>query len=392
MPQPSFDNWTVVFLFFAMLAFLLGLFFIIRIVPAKKANRLLGIYIILFGVAMVEYVLYWTGYIERFGFMKGISICSPFVFGPLLLLYLKTVFDNAETAAKESRHFIPFIVLFVFSTLINRSNTVFNFLGGVRFYHAYFLILVWVSLVHMAGYGMAMLWLIKRQGGAAAVKKWAYWMVGFFWLLLAGHLTYYILSRFPFFNVAWDYFISGIMAAAVLCTAWFGFAHPAIFQGYPMGQSISSPPLVLQSEQAMALAHQAKPPTADQERPAARYKNSGLTPDLAKKIAAKLAALMEKDKVYRENDISLDKLAALLHVSRHQLSQVINEQYQVNFFEYINTLRIEEAKQMLTEKTKQELNAIEVAYWVGFNNKVSFTNAFKKATGLTPARYRQQKG
>lgn len=392
MPQPSFDNWTVVFLFFAMLAFLLGIFFIIRMVPAKKANRLLGVYVILFGVAMVEYVLYWTGYIERFDFMKGISICSPFVFGPLLLLYLKTVFGNAASTAKESLHFIPFVVLFVFSTLLNRSGAVLNFLGGVNFYHTYFLLLAWASVVHMAAYGMAMFLLVRRQGGAAAVKKWAYWVVGFFGLLVAGHLTYYILSRLPFFNATWDYFISGIMSAAILCTAWFGFAHPAIFQGYPMRQSISSPPLVLQSEQAMALAHVAKRPPMEQERPAERYKNSGLTPDLAKKMAAKLATLMEKEKVYRENDISLDKLAALLNVSRHQLSQVINKQYQVNFFEYINTLRIEEAKQLLTEKTKQELNAIEVAYWVGFNNKVSFTNAFKKATGLTPARYRQQKG
>lgn len=386
MPQPSFDNWTIVFLFFAILAFLLGLFLGIRKVPAKWANRLLGSYLMLYGIALVEYVLYWTGYIERLGFLKGISACFPFAFGPLLYCYLKSVFGSKLPMVKMGWHFVPFVVLFVFSTALNHTATVARFLGGPRFYTAYFTSLIWAGVLSMSVYGPGMLLLIKQQGRAGEVKKWAYWMVGFFLLMVAGHWAYHILSRLPFFNTNWDYFISMIMAAAVLCTAWFGFAHPAIFQGYPMGQSITSPPLVMEAEQATALANTAAPVSLG------RYKNSGLTPDLAKKIAEKLRALMEKDKVYRENDISLDKLAALLHINRHQLSQVINEQYRVNFFEYINTLRIEEAKQLLTEKTKQELNAIEVAYLVGFNNKVSFTNAFKKATGLTPARYRQEKG
>lgn len=386
MPQPSFDNWTIVFLFFAMLAFLLGIFFIVRNVQGKWANRLLGGYLFLYGLALVEYVLYWTGYIERFGFIKGLSTCFPLVYGPLLYRYFQTVFGAKPGTVKQVLHFVPFVVLFVFSTMLNHSGALLRLVGGPRFFYTYFSVLAWVNMVHMAGYGIAMLLLIRQQGRAGEAQKWAYWMVGFFGLLVAGHLAYHVLSAFPFFNTAWDYFISIIMAAAVLCTAWFGFAHPAIFQGYPMAQSIASPPLVWEAEQTTALGN-----TTAATLPS-RYKNSGLTPQLAKKMADKLAALMEKEKVYRDNDISLDKLAAMLHISRHQLSQVINEQYQVNFFEYINGLRIEEAKQLLTEKTKQQLNAIEVAYQVGFNNKVSFTNAFKKATGLTPARYRQEKG
>lgn len=62
----------------------------------------------------------------------------------------------------------------------------------------------------------------------------------------------------------------------------------------------------------------------------------------------------------------------------------------MNFFEYINSLRITEAMELLKDKGKSRLTIIEVAYQVGFNNKVSFNAAFKKQTGVTPTEYRKQ--
>ena len=67
----------------------------------------------------------------------------------------------------------------------------------------------------------------------------------------------------------------------------------------------------------------------------------------------------------------------------------INEHLGASFFEYVNQLRIEEAKRLLTETTRSDLHVIEAAYMVGFNNKVSFNTAFKKATGMTPTEYRR---
>ena len=88
------------------------------------------------------------------------------------------------------------------------------------------------------------------------------------------------------------------------------------------------------------------------------------------------------------DEINLEKLALKLGVTRHQLSQVLNEHAGLNFFEYINQRRIEEAKTLLLTTSKKELNIIEIAYKVGYSNKVTFNNTFKKHTGMTPSEFR----
>ncbi len=74
-------------------------------------------------------------------------------------------------------------------------------------------------------------------------------------------------------------------------------------------------------------------------------------------------------------------------VSTHHLSQSINEILKLNFYELINRYRVEEAKNKIREETEKSL--LQVAFEVGFNNKASFNNAFKKHVGMTPSKYRQ---
>jgi AraC-like DNA-binding protein len=119
-----------------------------------------------------------------------------------------------------------------------------------------------------------------------------------------------------------------------------------------------------------------------------RQKPVGLSAEAGGELLQRLEALMHSEKLYKAESIRLDTLAQRLEVPRNTLSQVIN-QTGMNFFEYINHWRIEEAKKILAETTKKELNVIEVAYEVGFNNKVTFNKSFKKSTGLTPTEFRR---
>jgi AraC-like DNA-binding protein len=118
-----------------------------------------------------------------------------------------------------------------------------------------------------------------------------------------------------------------------------------------------------------------------------KYKNSGLTDSYSIELKKEILKLLDDDKIYRENDLSLTSLADRVGTNRHGASQVINEHFGLNYFELINQYRINEAIEMFKEDTERKQSIIDVAYAVGFNNKVTFNKAFKKIMDSTPSQY-----
>ena len=82
-------------------------------------------------------------------------------------------------------------------------------------------------------------------------------------------------------------------------------------------------------------------------------------------------------------------MAEQLRISTNYLSQVINEKFDKNFFDFINDYRVEEAKSMLADSTKAGLSIITIANDAGFNSKSSFYTAFNKHVGTTPSEFRK---
>ena len=102
-------------------------------------------------------------------------------------------------------------------------------------------------------------------------------------------------------------------------------------------------------------------------------------------IAEKLRVLMENEKLYKNPDLNLDTLVLKLGKGRHFLSQLLNDNLQKNFFQYVNEYRIQEACGMLSEQ--QALSIEAIGYEVGFRSKSALFAAFKKIKGTTPAKY-----
>jgi len=110
-------------------------------------------------------------------------------------------------------------------------------------------------------------------------------------------------------------------------------------------------------------------------------------PDDAKlvNIITDLKKLMSADKPFLSKDVSLGKIADLLGTNRTYLSKAINREYNVNFNSYINDMRIKEAIHLITAGELQHLNMEGIAEKCGFSNRVSFTKAFQKFTGISPS-------
>ena len=85
-------------------------------------------------------------------------------------------------------------------------------------------------------------------------------------------------------------------------------------------------------------------------------------------------------------DISLTSLAAKYSVSMGHLSKIIKEHLQVNFSDYIASLRIQRAKELLSDDS---LSIQEIAEIVGYDDYFYFTKVFKKVEGISPSKYRK---
>jgi ligand-binding sensor domain-containing protein/AraC-like DNA-binding protein len=120
-----------------------------------------------------------------------------------------------------------------------------------------------------------------------------------------------------------------------------------------------------------------------------KYKNSALDPEKSEEILRRLHLLMETQKVYKDEELTLTSLAEKISVGAKHLSQVMNECLEKNYSEYINGYRIEEAKKLLTDPGRKNLTILEIAFEVGFNTKETFNRAFKKHTKMTPSHYKK---
>jgi AraC-like DNA-binding protein len=120
-----------------------------------------------------------------------------------------------------------------------------------------------------------------------------------------------------------------------------------------------------------------------------KYRRSGLDKETGHVFLNELTGHMEANKPYLEGDLVLPKLAQQLGISANYLSQVINEQLNVNFYDFVNGYRVEEARRLMRNAGQTNTNILNIALDSGFNSKSAFYTAFKKATSMTPTQYQK---
>jgi len=119
-----------------------------------------------------------------------------------------------------------------------------------------------------------------------------------------------------------------------------------------------------------------------------KYSSSTLKEDEAGKYAKQLSEFMIIEKPYIDPGLTLPHLASQIHITSHHLSQIINEKFDQNFFEYINHFRVEEVKARIKNPKFESFSLLAIAFDSGFNSKSAFNRIFKKITQQTPSQYK----
>lgn len=157
-----------------------------------------------------------------------------------------------------------------------------------------------------------------------------------------------------------------------------GYLIGAYLLGYFATRQKEIYPFPPQELQAIAAIIQENPPVSKAE----------VQVDEAQKL--RLIALMTDEKPYLDAELNLPKLAQLMHCSTHELSHLINQGFQRNFYHFINAYRIEESKRMLSDPEWEHLTILAIGFEAGFNSKTTFNTTFKQLVGMSPLEFRKR--
>ena len=110
-------------------------------------------------------------------------------------------------------------------------------------------------------------------------------------------------------------------------------------------------------------------------------------PVISKEVLSSLEQHMAQQKPHLNPELKIADLANALDLPQHELSRIINQGYQKNFFDFINTYRVQEFIILRQSSRNAHLNTLNLAFQSGFNSKSAFNRAFRKITNESPRNY-----
>ena len=368
-----------------------GVFLALALLTVESGNRvalrLLAFLTLTFAIDLAVNYLSVAGHLVQFPRLRFVESVAAFLYGPLLYFYVVALTSSQpwRLSWKYWLHFLPFvasiILLIPYLRLSNESLVGLIYSGAD----------VGSELGGWA-IGMSIVDLLPR------VLIGAYLLLGFRRLALHGRHIREKFSLIEHISLIW--LRNLLIAIGVL---WILYAIALAFGGhgpvenllnvaivvvvYTLGyMGLRQPAIFTQLDQNTQSVSGAVEHTADKPK----YERSALDPELSAALLVELEALMSTERPYLDAKLTLAELAGQLGISTNYLSQIINQQTGSNFFDYVNSHRVQEAKQVLADPEKSRLGVLTIAMDAGFNSKSAFYTAFKHHTHMTPSQFRRQ--
>jgi len=379
----TFNIWAVIILFGAAQGLFVS-FYLFTKPKNRAANKWLAFLLTTISIHLFEYSANISGITLKYPFLIASSYPLLFCFGPLYFIYCHYLLDqNYKVSIKSILHFIPslIVLLMMMPFYTMPASQKLSFIqnlapAGTLIIPAEQLVFMAMHVAQTVIYFYAAYKFIakkeqelKEVSSDVGVVRKISWLNGFS-LYLAAYLILYfilviILSFINSYQVQIDYVMLLITSLSLYAIGYSALQSPEIFRSFPN------------------LEHQ--PVQSGIPIPQTEPKNGNRFPGLKEK----LLQFMETNKPYLKSDLKISELADSLSVPYHQLSQLINDEFLVNFYDFINKYRVEDAKKLLIEDSRN-YKILAIAYEVGFNSKATFNRVFKKFTDHTPSEFKEK--
>ncbi len=351
----------------------------------RTANRLLAALMAAFTVYLLEAIYNSTGMVRDYPHLFGIAYPLPWLFGPLVYLYSLEASDRSRRfMARDALHFVPAVAIVLIGLPIYMMSgpEKIALFERLRVHDAPLIIRLADPTKYASGvaYSIATVALLRRHRRCVEDCYSSTERVNLLWLLrLAGAVAaIWFLSIVVPIRYG-DDVVALAMAVLVYAIGYMGLRQPEIFHF----ERLAAP-----DESA---ATSAEPPDV-RDVPDVRdirYERSGLGDAEAVALKDALLALMKKETLWRDPDLTLPDLAARLDTTPHKLSEVLNSQLGQTFYEFVNGHRVDDVRKRMARGDSNHLKVLALAMDAGFASKSTFNDVFKKRTGQTPSAYRR---
>jgi AraC-like DNA-binding protein len=342
-------------------------------------NRILSLAILIVNVHLTYLMVLDTNLDNLFPFLLWIPYSFLTAIGPLIYFYTKALTDiNFNFSKGEVNHFIPVMA----EVGVQVIMIVQGILSGELFYNTplYFyvtpLIYLWAtgSIYYYLRLSLGIInnhevWVLRNFSNLKEITLiWLRKLIIYYrllWVVWVPFLATFLL----FFRFQLDYLVVVLalyflMLILVYLTLWIGL------EGLRRGNLI------------FIKHHEEK----------AENKNfSRLTAHEIQSQVERINKLMEFEKIYLNETLSLREFALHLKADPNLISFILNNHLGGNFYDFVNRYRIEEVKNKLNNPEYKHLSLLGIALESGFNSKTTFNRVFKQVMGVTPSEF-QKKG
>ena len=347
--------------------------------PRTIANQILAAWLLIICAEMIIMLINET-LIELY----PIKIL-PYTYGPLLLLYAKWMTtEDPRFNLRYLWHFAPFII-FLIASLIYIDERVMHGTDGflvVDRFVSFRIVYGITFFISITAYSLATFMVIHRHQkrlkqlvSFSSEKITLQWLLGLSITFYTGYVIMFIFGGIDILVgfMPFDPYELSFISLTLLTFLFsvFGFHQPSIFEEVVWFKG---------HDELLDLE-------TDSEPDAKKYQRSGLKEKDVADLVNKIRKYMVIKKPYLDRDLTIYDLSNQLKISRHTLSEVINEHMGMNFYNLVNEYRIKEVKERMKSEDYRQLTILAIAYDSGFNSKSSFNTIFKEKTGQTPSEY-----
>ncbi|MEM9547851.1 MAG: helix-turn-helix transcriptional regulator [Bacteroidota bacterium] len=341
-------DFQILFFFSALGAFngiIIGLYFLFIAKPKHNSHTFLGWLLLALSVRIGKSVFfYFSDNLADIYIQFGLFAC--WFIGPLLYHYIRFGLNLDVAIKKKTKIHFALLFLVVAALILGFPRSEYEVLWSYQL--VYLIYVQWLSYILVGGY-----FIVKNFSKISTNKKqfqpFQLWFlsiyVGNFLICLAfitSNYTSYIVGALSFS------FVFYLLVLLLL--------------------------LVKKRNQLIFL----DPP---------KYGNMRIEEEAAIQLINDLEKLMTEKEWFKKSDVSLSMVAKELKVLPTKLSLLLNDNMNINFSNYLNKKRIQEAQKIIRENSDFSYEGI--GYDCGFNSKSTFYSAFKKYTGLTPSQYKK---